>query len=146
MRWRVAMVGKPKLGFVAEGVEIYARRIRRWAPLDLVSARSGRPAAESRELERLTEGYFRILLDERGELLDSRELARRLAGWEQRGPGKLALLIGGAAGHDPGLRHRADWVWSLSPLTLQHELALLIALEQVYRAYTITRGTPYHRE
>lgn len=140
------MVGKPKLSFVAEGAELYLKRIRRWAPVELVSVRPGRPETESRELERLTSGWFRILLDERGEQVSSLELARRLAEWEGRGPGKLALIIGGAEGHTAELRRSADWVWSLSTLTLQHELALLTALEQVYRAYTITRGTPYHRK
>jgi len=146
VRWRIAMVGKPKLGFAAEGIEVYAKRIRRWAPVEMVSVRPSRPETESRELARLTEGWYRILLDERGEQLRSLELAGRLSKWEGRSRGKLALIVGGADGFSAHLRSRADWVWSLSPLTLQHEIALLVALEQVYRAYTITRGTPYHRE
>jgi 23S rRNA (pseudouridine1915-N3)-methyltransferase len=55
------------------------------------------------------------------------------------------LIIGGAEGHAPPLRDGADWLWALSRLTLQHELALVFALEQLYRAYTINAGLPYHR-
>ncbi|WP_457637407.1 23S rRNA (pseudouridine(1915)-N(3))-methyltransferase RlmH [Oceanithermus sp.] len=146
MRWRLAMVGKPKLPFASEGIELYLKRLRRWTSVEVVSVRGGGAADESSELERVTEGWFRILLDERGQQLRSTELARKIEGWETHGPQKLALLIGGAEGHTRELRERADWVWSLSPLTLQHEIALLVALEQIYRAYTITRGTPYHRE
>ena len=58
----------------------------------------------------------------------------------------IALLIGGADGHTAEVRQAADWVWSLSQLTLQHELALVVLLEQLYRAYTIKAGTPYHRD
>jgi len=146
MRWRIVTVGKPKFAFVREGVEMYLQRLRRWTQVELVSVRAGRTADESRELARLSEGYYRVLLDERGELLGSLEFAARLQRWQMQGPGKVALLIGGAAGHDGELRRRADWVWSLSPLTLQHEIALLVAMEQVYRAYTIAQGTGYHRE
>ena len=146
MRWRIAMVGKPKLNFAAAGMELYLKRIRRWAPVEVVQVRPGSPASESRELARLTEGWYRILLDERGEQIRSLDLGRKLQDWEASGPGKLALIVGGAAGFDEEMRRRADWTWSLSRLTIQHEIALLVALEQVYRAYTITRGTPYHRE
>jgi 23S rRNA (pseudouridine1915-N3)-methyltransferase len=57
----------------------------------------------------------------------------------------ISLLIGASDGHTKDLRSQADEVWSLSPLTLQHELALVVLLEQLYRAYTIKRGEPYHR-
>jgi 23S rRNA (pseudouridine1915-N3)-methyltransferase len=89
---------------------------------------------------------FRIVLDERGELVSSSELAARLRRWEGGSVKCGALLMGGADGHDQSVRAAADWVWSLSPLTLQHELALLVALEQLYRAYTIKAGLPYHRQ
>ena len=90
---------------------------------------------------------LRIVLDERGEQVTSRALAGRLSAWEQSGTVKgVAVLIGGADGHTEELRSSADWLWSLSKLTLQHEMALLLVLEQLYRAYTIKAGTPYHRD
>ena len=59
---------------------------------------------------------------------------------------KVAFLIGGADGHPPELRERCDEIWSLSRMTMQHELALVVLLEQLYRVFTIKRGEPYHRE
>ena len=59
---------------------------------------------------------------------------------------KVAILIGGANGHSPELKEMVKESWSLSHMTLQHELALLVLVEQIYRAYSILRGDPYHRE
>ena len=89
---------------------------------------------------------WRVVLDERGNEISSRDLAKKIEAWEQRGPRDFALLIGGADGHSEPLRKAADWTWSLSKLTLQHELALVVTLEQLYRAYTIKAGLPYHRD
>jgi 23S rRNA (pseudouridine1915-N3)-methyltransferase len=58
---------------------------------------------------------------------------------------RVALLIGGADGHSPVLRGAADHVLSLSAFTLQHELALVVLLEQIYRVHTLLKGEPYHR-
>ena len=66
--------------------------------------------------------------------------------WENRSIPKCALLVGGADGWDEAMRKKADLLWSLGSLTLQHEMALLVALEQIYRACTIKAGTPYHRD
>jgi 23S rRNA (pseudouridine1915-N3)-methyltransferase len=63
-----------------------------------------------------------------------------------RGVKNIALLIGGADGHADELKNAADWTWSLGKLTLQHELALVVLLEQIYRAFTIKAGQPYHRD
>ena len=144
MRWRIVTVDKPKLGYAREGVAFYQRRLGALTGVELLSVRSG-PRAARRQLE-LSEGWFRVVLDERGELLRSLELARRIEQWEGRGLGRVALLVGGAEGHASEVKAAADWLWSLSPLTLQHELALLVAMEQIYRAYMIKQGSPYHRE
>jgi len=93
-----------------------------------------------------SEGMFRVALDERGAEIGSRALAQRISEWEMTAKRDVALLIGGADGHTAEVRQAAGWVWSLSQLTLQHELALVVLLEQLYRAYTIKAGTPYHRD
>ena len=103
-------------------------------------------ADESRVLSERSEGMLRVVLDERGDHVTSRDLAKKIDTWEQRGPRDFALLIGGADGHTDELRKAADWKWSLSKLTLQHELALVVTLEQLYRAYTIKAGLPYPRD
>jgi len=143
MRWQIVAVGKPKLKFIAEGVSEYVRRLQPFAPITLSFVKSG--AGEGELLRTQSRDAYRIVLDERGELVRSDDLAVRLARWESQSIKRSALLIGGADGHNESVRSAADWVWSLSPLTLQHELALLVALEQLYRAYTIKAGLPYHR-
>jgi len=144
LRWRIVAVDKPKLRYAREGVAFYRERLGALTGVELLTVRPG-PQAARRQLE-LSEGWFRVVLDERGELLRSLELARRIERWEGRGVGRVALLVGGAEGHADEVRAAADWLWSLSPLTLQHELALVVAMEQIYRAYMIKRGSPYHRE
>lgn len=93
-----------------------------------------------------SEGTLRILLDEGGRQFSSRAFAAELQTLQNRGVSKCSLLVGASDGWDAATRNRADLLWSLGPQTLQHELALLVALEQVYRALTIIAGTPYHRD
>jgi 23S rRNA (pseudouridine1915-N3)-methyltransferase len=93
-----------------------------------------------------SEGCLRVVLDERGVSWRSMDLAHWMDARQREGIKRAALLIGGADGHAQLLRDAADVCWSLSRLTLQHELALTVALEQLYRAGSILRGEPYHRE
>jgi len=147
MNWHVFAIGKPRLGFARDGIEEYAKRLRPLAgvTIEYLKSASGEEK-ESAALLRRSEGMYRVALDERGEQLSSRELAGRVGQWEQERVKSVALLIGGADGHGVELRARADWLWSLGRLTFQHELALVIVLEQLYRAYAIKAGLPYHRE
>jgi 23S rRNA (pseudouridine1915-N3)-methyltransferase len=147
MNVRIFAIGKPKLAFAKSGVEEYAGRLRPWTVCSLEYLKSGTRENESAALLERSAGMLRIALDERGEQLTSRALAGRISSWELSGTVKsIAILIGGADGHTEELRGSADWLWSLSKLTLQHEMALVVVLEQVYRAFTIKAGTPYHRD
>jgi 23S rRNA (pseudouridine1915-N3)-methyltransferase len=85
-----------------------------------------------------------VVLDERGTLLDTADYAQALARWRER-RGGLTLLVGGPEGIDPALRARADFLWSLSPLTLPHAFVRLFVAEQTYRALCLLAGHPYHR-
>ncbi len=147
MQWHLFAIGKPKLGFARAGVEEYAGRMRPFAPLKIEYLKAGptRDAEAARLLER-SEGMLRIVLDERGEEPTSRAFAAKVSAWEQEGVKAVALLIGGADGHPEAVRRAARWQWALSRLTLQHELALVVLLEQLYRAYSIKAGLPYHRD
>lgn len=87
-----------------------------------------------------------IILDERGKQLSSVEMARWIENEEVSGRKRVCLVIGGAEGHSQRLRAGAQVCWSLSKLTMQHDIALIVLLEQIYRAYSIIRGEPYHRE
>jgi len=87
-----------------------------------------------------------VALDERGTEYDSLSFAAWLGQQRDRSVPAMAFLIGGPDGLDPDLRASAQRTWSLGRLTLPHELARLVLLEQLYRAGSILQGTPYHRE
>ncbi len=139
MKVEVFTIGKPRLGFVREGVEEYTKRLQRYTPVAL------RFLATPEEQLRASEGAFRVVLDERGELPTTAEFAERVKRWKLSGVKRVAYLIGGAEGHPEAVRRAADWTLALSRLTLQHELALLVLLEQLYRVETLLAGHPYHR-
>ena len=88
----------------------------------------------------------RILLDERGENIGSRELAGKFEHWQNDGVKAVCLLIGGANGVSKAVAQRVDWVWSLGKLTLPHQMVRLVVAEQMYRVHTLLTGHPYHRD
>ena len=146
MRWHIFAVGKPKLAFAAAGIDEYAARLKPFTSVKTGWLKSSSPEGEGLALLERSKGMCRVVLDETGEHITSRQLAKKLTQWELRSGRDFALLVGGANGLSDAVRQSAVWLWSLSKLTLQHELALLIALEQLYRAYTIKAGMPYHRD
>jgi 23S rRNA (pseudouridine1915-N3)-methyltransferase len=108
--------------------------------------RGGGMAAEGALLARaIPDGAALCVLDERGKVLSSPELADVLAGWRDGGRQDAALVIGGADGVDPSLRARADLVLSFGRMVWPHMLVRVMMAEQLYRAATILSGSPYHR-
>jgi 23S rRNA (pseudouridine1915-N3)-methyltransferase len=85
-----------------------------------------------------------VLLDERGKQLSSRSLASSLSEWQTDGR-DLCFIIGGPDGVSKAVRQRADWMWALSELTLPHGMARALLSEQLYRAWSLQTGHPYHR-
>jgi len=146
MHVRIVVAGKPALAFARLGVEEYLGRLRHYGKHELVTVKAGPAAEVSPRLLDASAGCWRVVLDERGETLATLALAERMAALEGRGEVKtVAFLIGAADGHTAELRTRADLLLALSALTLQHELALVVLLEQLYRVATLRRGEPYHR-
>ncbi|WP_299432014.1 23S rRNA (pseudouridine(1915)-N(3))-methyltransferase RlmH [uncultured Meiothermus sp.] len=145
MKLRICVIGKPKLGFARAGLEEYLGRLQRYTRLELIHLKEGTSAQEGQRLLEASEGYRRVVLDERGELVDTLGFKGRLETWEMQAEKGAAFLIGGAEGHPPVVRQAADWLLALSKLTLQHELALVVLLEQLYRVETLKKGEPYHR-
>jgi 23S rRNA (pseudouridine1915-N3)-methyltransferase len=143
--WKVIAVGKPRLRFAAEGIQEYLVRIRRFAPCETLFVTSPKPEKLTTRILEESEQSFRVALDERGEQKSSAEFAEFISGHQLRATRRISLIIGGAEGLAEQIRLKANWLWALSRLTLQHELALVLALEQVYRAYSILSGAPYHR-
>jgi 23S rRNA (pseudouridine1915-N3)-methyltransferase len=153
VRLRIVAVGKDRSGLYAPAVEEYARRLVRHVRFEVVEvpeARklAGTPRARDEEgvtlLAKLSPGERVVLLDERGAEPTSAELAARLGRWLQAGK-DVAFVVGGADGHGEAIRARADETLALSRLTLAHRLARLVLAEQLYRAFTILRGEPYHK-
>ncbi len=127
-------------------------RLRLRKPFDVTwqllphSAREGEAARaeeSDRVLSKLDRDAFVVLLDERGQNVDSPALASRLQGAFDSSK-QVAVIIGGAYGVDDRVRQRADFVWSLSKLVFPHQLVRLILAEQLYRAQEIAGGRPYH--
>lgn len=87
-----------------------------------------------------------IVLDETGETLSSRELAKKISQWQDNGIGSVAFLIGGANGHAEHLKKRADLKLSFGRMTLPHMLMRVVLTEQIYRIKTILDGHPYHKD
>ena len=137
---RILAVGKVRKGWVAEGVDLYRKRLH---GLDLVELRDGGMAREAEAIRgELRSAEQLVALCEEGQCFSSLAFARHLEG---SGSERLAFVIGGADGLDPAIKAQATWRLSLSPLTFPHELARLLLLEQLYRALSIQQGAPYHR-
>jgi 23S rRNA (pseudouridine1915-N3)-methyltransferase len=147
MRWQIIVAGKPALDYAKSGVEEYMLRLRRYLDCEIITVKAGTSEEVSQRLLEKSAGTFRIVLDERGERPTTRQLADKVAAWEMRGDIKcLSFLIGASDGHTEDLRRSADGLLSLSSMTLQHELALVVLLEQIYRVATLRKGEPYHRD
>jgi 23S rRNA (pseudouridine1915-N3)-methyltransferase len=93
----------------------------------------------------IPKGVRLIALDERGKDLSTQGIAEQLAQWRQDG-GDVTFVIGGADGLDASIKQKANTIWRLSSLTLPHAMARVLLTEQLYRAWTILQGHPYHRE
>ncbi len=155
MRLTVFAVGTRMPAWVTDGVDEYARRMPRQIqfgieeiPPGLRKGRGTPATAREQEADRLRKrasgADVTIALDERGSQWTSVQLADRLRGWFDTAP-QVALLIGGADGLTDELQDAADSRWSLSTLTLPHGLVRVVLAEQLYRAWTIVDGHPYHR-
>ena len=94
----------------------------------------------------LDDGGIIVTCDERGEPLTSRQIAKRIETFKDRGERRLAFVIGGADGLDPGLRDQAAFSLAFGPQTWPHALVRVMLAEQIYRATTILAGLPYHRD
>lgn len=146
MKWLVAAIGKPSLRFAKDGVEEYRKRLRRYVDVEVdFAGKDLGPEGNAEWLLRRSEGSVRIALDERGESWTTEDFAKRVEAWQLDGTKRMSLLIGGADGHPQALRQQSDHVLAMSGFTLQHELALVVLLEQIYRVHTLLRGEPYHR-
>lgn len=154
MHIRLLAVGDRQPSWVDAAFDSYAARVpRNWQfRLDAIptakrggSAAAARDAESQRILGKTRPAEFVVLLDEQGRQLTSRDLANKLEEWQTVGQ-DLVFVIGGPDGVAESVHERANFTWSLSRLTLPHGLARVLFAEQLYRAWSLATGHPYHRD
>ncbi len=146
MQWCLITVGKPGHAWVEAAVAMYWKRLVHYSRFEHRVIKEAAREQVERQIETICAGAPRVLLDERGVQMRSVEMAKWIGQEENAGRKRLCLVIGGADGHSARFRQSAHACWSLSTLTLQHDIALVVLVEQLYRSYSILRGEPYHRE
>lgn len=155
MEIRLLTVGKTSVKFVKEGIEEYSGRLRHYVNFSIESVadiRNTRKMTETQQkeaegkslLDNLSPSDFVVLLDEHGREYTSPDFASWLEKRMAAGYKRIIFIVGGPYGFSPEVYKRADAKLSLSLMTFPHELIRLLFVEQLYRAFTILRGEPYH--
>jgi 23S rRNA (pseudouridine1915-N3)-methyltransferase len=147
MRLTIVSVGHKMPDWVTTATLDYVKRMPSDCSIDIREIKPDlSPAKEAGKIMgAIPKGSRVIALDERGKDQTTQNLATQLANWRQDGF-DITFLIGGADGLDPSLKEQAQAIWRLSSLTLPHAMARVLLVEQLYRAWTILQGHPYHRE
>ncbi|HBR16603.1 MAG: hypothetical protein A3G39_06655 [Deltaproteobacteria bacterium RIFCSPLOWO2_12_FULL_43_16] len=147
-------VGRIKKDYIKTGAAEYVKRIKRYSPVEIVETKEEAAVAAiptlkildkeaKRILENIKEGDFIIALGDKSKQYTSAGFAEFINKLSATGKRRICLIVGGAYGLHPSILEGADLILSLSQMTLPHELARLVLLEQVYRAFTILRNEPY---
>lgn len=158
MKITIACVGKIKEKYLTAGIEEFSKRLTPFCKLETLAINEERmpddpaPAEKQQVLERETQrllavvppNSYVILLDVVGRQLSSPELAAKIDSLALAGQSHLTFVIGGAFGYTDALRRRADLSLSFSKMTFTHQMIRLLLLEQIYRAFKISRGEKYH--
>ena len=152
MKLRIVWIGKTRDARLRALIDDYAERLGHFARCEVTELRElGRTdkAGIDKETKRISDGLrsgsITVLLDPDGVEWTSQQLAAQVQGWEGSGIKEVAFVIGGPNGVADDFKARVDKRWSLSRLTLTHEMARVLLLEQLYRAYTIIHGLPYQK-
>ena len=156
LRLTVLFLGRTREPYLARGIEDFAKRLGHYAHLTLTIIKESSPGRKVDAGRAMDEGGRRLLshapagallvaLDPKGMQPSSQDLAALLTSWEGQGRGHICFLIGGSLGLPAAVLDRCGLILSLSRLTFTHEMARLLLLEQLYRAFTIKQGTGYHK-
>lgn len=144
MKLKIAWIGKTKEPAIRSLTDEYLKRIGRYAEVEGLQLSDEAALLKLRERVGSRPAHVLVLLDSKGKQLSSEELADFLQAHQERNPQPLVLAIGPADGFSDTARKTAGASISLGKMTLAHELARIVLLEQVYRAFTILQGHPYH--
>lgn len=159
MKIKIVTVGKLKEKYLKDGIAEYTKRISRFAKLEMIELADEKTpdkASESenqkiletegaRILSKVGERDFVVVLAIEGKTLSSEEFSKQLEQASIKGYSTLTFIIGGSLGLAPVVKNRTNLSISFGRLTLPHQLMRLILVEQIYRAFTIQQGSPYHK-
>jgi 23S rRNA (pseudouridine1915-N3)-methyltransferase len=146
MKFRFVWVGKTKDANWRALQEEYCRRLSHFVKFEITEIKdAGREIESKRILENVNQSAFVCLLDVKGRILSSPDLAEEIEKWQNRGLKEVTFIIGGAEGVASEVVETADFSLSLSFLTFTHDMARVVLLEQLYRAFTIIKGFPYQK-
>ena len=144
MKRTIAWIGKTKNPAIQSLTDDYLKRLKQYSEVEGMSLKDEAALLKLCGRDGRATRRWLVLLDSKGKQISSEELAEFLRQHQQRNPSPLAFAVGPADGFSEELRGKADLVLSLGKMTLAHELARVVLLEQVYRAFTILKGHPYH--
>ena len=159
MKIKIVTVGKLKEKYLKDGIAEYTKRISRFAKLEMIELTDEKTPDKASELEnqkiletegerilsKLGERDFVVVLVIEGKTLSSEEFSKQLEQASIKGYSTLTFIIGGSLGLAPVVKNRANLSVSFGRLTLPHQLMRLVLVEQIYRAFTIQQGSPYHK-
>jgi len=146
MKFRFVWVGKTKDANWRALQEEYCQRLSHFVKFEITEIKDAAREIESKRiLENVNQSAFVCLLDVKGRSLSSPDLAREIEKWQNRGLKEVTFIIGGAEGIASEVVETADFSLSLSFLTFTHDMARVVLLEQLYRAFTIIKGFPYQK-
>jgi len=139
----LVLLQQPKSLFIKDGIDSYIQKLKPYADIHLVEQRKSKsPEIIAERIKKLEKSSMTVLLDEKGRQFNSLSFAKTWETLIDQRAREISFIVGGAHGFPTP--PRADISLSLSNFTLNHELVPLVLLEQIYRAYTILRGHPYH--
>lgn len=150
MKFRFIWVGKARDQHFKALQDEYLQRLAHFVKYEIVEIKDGGSIDAAniegkRILEKLNPSSLVCLLDVKGRSMSSQSLAAEVEGWQNRSVREIAFILGGAYGVSADVAERADTVLSLSFLTFTHEMARVLMVEQLYRAFTIIKGYPYQK-
>jgi 23S rRNA (pseudouridine1915-N3)-methyltransferase len=156
MKLAFLFVGGHKEEWLTELAAEYQKKLGFFCPTEIIRIRPSKQSRASAEqkLAEETQDLLRaikkddilVVCDEKGDSVSSLKFSQKLVKLFERGRPRVVILIGGSFGFGSEIRERADWTWSLSPLTFNHHIAQAVVLEQTYRAFAIWKNLPYHNE
>lgn len=157
MKIQLYQVGKTSFSFIQEGEKIYTDRIKRFTKFEQITIPNLKKGNKLNEteikkkegeliLQKITNKDYLILLDDKGKSYTSKAFAEYIGEKQNHLSKNLVFLIGGAYGFSDAVYKRADAKMSLSSMTFSHQIIRVVFLEQLYRAFSILNGTPYHHE